>query len=263
VVIVKIGGGRTINLEGLAGDLAELGGPAILVHGANAWRDELARRLGVAREIVTSASGYESVFTDEAALDVLLMAYAGLRNKRVVEALLRRGVMAVGLTGLDGGAVRGRRNRGIRSREGSKIVVRRDLSGKPTSVNEPLLRTLLGAGYTPVLTVPIADEGWTAVNTENDDVVALLHATFRAETVVQLSEAPGLLADPSDPDSVLTRLSPGEVCFWEERATGRFKRKLHAIAKLLDSAPTRVVLADGRTAHPLADALAGKGTVIR
>jgi acetylglutamate kinase len=40
------------------------------------------------------------------------------------------------------------------------------------------------------------------------------------------------------------------------------KRKLHAINRLLQAHATRVVLADGRTAHPLRAALAGEGTVI-
>jgi len=263
MVIVKVGGGRTIHVDGVAEDLAELGEQALVVHGANAWRDELAHRLGSVRQVLTSASGYESVLSDEATIDLQLMAYAGLRNKRIVEAFSRRGVRAVGLTGLDGGVVRGRRNPGIRSREGSKILLRRDLSGKPTEVNEPLLRMLLQAGYTPVLTVPIADENGCAINSENDDVVALLQGVFRAETVIQLIEAPGLLADAADPDSVVPRLTPAEVAHWEESADGRFKRKLHGISKLLRSAPVRLVIADGRREHPLRSALEGKGTVIQ
>jgi acetylglutamate/LysW-gamma-L-alpha-aminoadipate kinase len=263
VVIVKLGGGRTLNVEGMARDLAGLDERAILVHGANALRDELAEKLGVTRRTIVSASGYESVFTDESTIDLQLMAYAGLRNKRVVEALLMAGVRAVGLTGLDGGVIRGRRNPGIRSREGDRVLIRRDLSGKPSSVNEPLLRSLMDAGYTPVLTVPIADENGCAINTENDDVVALLQGVFKATTVIQLIEAPGFLADPGDPGSVIPRLSPAEVAVWKDRVPGRIKRKLHAIGKLLASEPARIVLADGRVEHPLREALAGKGTVIQ
>ncbi len=263
MVIVKAGGGRAVNLDGLAEDLAGLGEPVILVHGANAFRDDLAGRLGVPLERLTSASGYESRLTDEGAMDVLLMAYAGLRNKRAVEALQQRGVRAVGLSGLDGPVVRGRRNRGIRSREGDKIVIRRDLSAKPFWVNEPLLRMLLEAGYTPVLTVPIADEQGTAVNSENDDIVALLHGVFRAHAVIQLIEAPGLMADPEDLGSAIPRLTPAEVGHWEQRAEGRFKRKLHAIGTLFAAAPTRLIIADGRSEHPIVSALEGKGTVIQ
>ena len=262
MLILKIGGGRRINLEGVAEDLAGLPEPVVVVHGANAWRDELAARLGAERKVLTSASGYESTYSDDEAIDVLLMAYAGLRNKRIVEAMTRRGIRAVGLTGLDGGLVRGRRNPGIRSREGDKVIVRRDHSGKPVSMNEPLLRMLLDAGYLPVLTVPIAGEDGSALNTENDDVVALLQGVLRAETIVQLIEARGILDNPDDPSSVVAHLSAAEVAGREESASGRFKRKLHGIAKLLQAAPCRVVVADGRAEHPVSDALDGKGTVI-
>lgn len=262
MLILKIGGGRGIDVEGVATDLAGLSEPVVVVHGANAWRDELASRLGAERKVLTSASGYESTYSDDEAIDVLLMAYAGLRNKRLVEALARRGVRAIGLTGLDGGLVKGRRNPGIRSREGDKVIVRRDHSGKPVSVNEPLLRMLLEAEYLPVLTVPIAGEDGSALNTENDDVVAVLQSVLRAETVVQLIEAPGILDDASDPSSLVSRLSAAELAHREEAATGRFKRKLHGIRKLMQAAPCRVLVADGRVAHPLRDALDGKGTVI-
>ncbi len=53
VVIIKVGGGRGLNLEGLAEDVAALRETVLIVHGANAWRDELADRLGVRVEVLT------------------------------------------------------------------------------------------------------------------------------------------------------------------------------------------------------------------
>ena len=186
---------QSINLDGIARDLAGLSGPFVIVHGANALRDSLARRLGVEKRVLTSVSGHESVQSDRDLIDVMLMAYAGLRNKRIVELLQGHGVNAVGLTGLDGALVRGRRNRGIRVREGGKTLIKRDLSGKPAEVNRKLLGLLLDGGYTPVVTVPLIDEHNVAINSENDDVVTLLSAELRADCVIQLIEAPGFLED--------------------------------------------------------------------
>lgn len=262
MILVKLGGGATLNLAGAADDLAALGRPCVVVHGANALRDELAAKLGVARRTLTSVSGVSSVYTDDDALDVMLMAYSGLRNKRLVELLQTRGVNAVGLTGLDGRIVQGRRNRGIRVREHGKQRMIHDVSGKPQSVG-PLLGSLLGLGYLPVLTVPIADENGRAINAENDDVVAVLQEALGAETVVHLIEAPGFLADPADPESLLRELSRAELERRETEIGGRMKRKLMAIRRLFDGGAREVRIADGRGAHPLLDALAGAGTVIR
>ena len=262
LLIVKIGGGEAINIEGVARDLAELPGPFVLVHGANALRDVLARRLGVEKRVLTSVSGHESVYSDRELIDVMLMAYAGLRNKRLVELLQRHGVDAVGLTGLDGGLVRGRRNRGIRVREGGKTLIKRDLSGKPVAVNHRLLGLLLDAGFTPVVTVPLLDERNVAINSENDDIVTLLSGELGAARVIQLIEAPGFLADPENPASVVARLSAAELARREGEVRGRMRRKLLALRRLVESGTTRVVIADGRVEHPVADALAGRGTVV-
>lgn len=263
MLIVKIGGGRAINIDGVAEDLTAIASPVIIVHGANSWRDELAQKLGIEKRVITSASGYDSVFSDENAIDLMMMAYAGLRNKRIVEALQRRGLRAVGLSGLDGRVVQARRNPGIRSMEGDKVVIRRDFSGKPKEINESLLHLLLDAGYLPVLTMPLVDEQGWAINSENDDVVALLHQVMQAQTVIQLIEASGLLRSADQPDSVISSLTPVELKQWEDAASGRIKRKLHAIGKVFAAGPTRLVIADGRVAHPLATALEGKGTVIQ
>ena len=263
MIIVKVGGGADINLEGVVGDLAALDTPAVVVHGANALRDEIAERLGTPKNVITSVSGYSSVFSDASAIDAILMSYSGLRNKRLVELCQRAGVNAIGLTGLDGAMVRGERNKGIRVREGGKNLIKRDFSGKPRTANEPLLRLLLDAGYTPVLTIPIVDEKGFAINSENDDIVNVLQESLNAEKIIQLIEAPGYLADANDPTSVIDAMSRDEVAMREAQEEGRIKRKLLALRRLLDSGAAEVIIADGRTEHPLADALTGQGTIIR
>ena len=260
--IVKIGGGASINLEGIAGGLASLDAPFVVVHGANALRDEVAARLGIETKVLTSASGYSSVYSDRNAIDLILMAYAGLRNKRIVALCQQHGINAVGLSGLDGRMIEGRRNRGIRVREGGKTLLKRDFSGKPAAVNRELLHLLLEGGYAPVLCIPIIDEHGCAINSENDDIVNVLQESLDAQCILQFIEAPGFLEDPGDPESVVARMTPAEVAAREQRVTGRMKRKMLALRRLTESASTRVVIADGRGERPVADALAGKGTVI-
>lgn len=263
LTILKVGGGADINLAGIASDLKEIETPVVVVHGANAVRDDLASRLGKPTRTVTSASGVTSVLTDGDALDVLTMAYAGLVNKRFVSLCQQNGVNAIGLSGLDGALVRGRRNAGIRVRENGRKRILRDASGKPSSVNVSLLELLLENGYTPVMTVPILDEEGRAVNTENDSVVALLQKTLRARRVVQLLEARGLLRDADDPASLVTEMSFSALDAWQRKASGRFQRKLMALSAMATSDCEEILIGDGRVEHPLASTLAGSGTVIR
>ncbi len=263
MMIVKIGGGEAVNLNGIVADLAGLDEPFIIVHGANALRDRLAEQLKAPKKVLQSVSGYSSVFTDNTALDIMMMAYAGLRNKRLVELCQRNGINAVGLSGLDGKMIQGKRNNGIRIKENGKLRIVRDFSGKPRSINTKLLTLLLQNGYTPVLSVPIIDENNFAINSENDDIVAVLQKALNAEKVVQLIEAPGFLDDPADPASLVAKMQKDELARREEQVSGRMKRKILALRKLFESGQCTVYISDGRTEHPLRDALDGKGTVIQ
>ena len=262
MLLIKIGGGETINLEAVIADLARQDERFIIVHGANVLRDQLAVKLGIEKTVLTSVSGYTSVFSDQAAIDVIMMSYAGLRNKRIVELCQRNNINAVGLTGLDGRLVQGERNKGIRVRENGKTLIKRDLSGKPRGINTGLLRLLLDNGYRPVVTIPIVDENGFAINSENDDIVTQMATTLEIDTVIQLIEAPGFLDDPDDETSLVECMSMAELNTREARVEGRIKRKLLALKRLCSDGKTRVIITDGRGDHPIEDGLNGKGTHI-
>lgn len=262
MLIIKIGGGKEINLKGIISDLATLNQMFIIVHGANALRDELAQKLNYEKRIVTSLSGYDSVFSDENTIDLAMMAYAGLKNKRIVELCQQNGINAVGLSGLDGKVIQGKRNSGIKVREGGKTLLLRDFSGKPKAINKQLLDLLLENGYTPVLSVPLIDENNFAINSENDDIVALLQVEMKSEKIISLIEAPGFLLGKNDPSSLVSNISKTELEAMEQKVEGRMKRKILAIRKLFEGGDTIVIISDGRTANPILDALNGKGTTI-
>lgn len=263
MIIVKIGGGKTINHQAIINDLSKLEDKFIIVHGANSLRDELLEKLNKEKKVITSASGYSSVFTDEDSLDIMMMAYAGLKNKRIVEMCQQAGINAIGLSGLDGKVIQGKRNNGIRVKENGKLKIVRDFSGKPQSINSDLLNLLIDNGYTPVLSVPIIDENNFAINSENDDIVSVLRDSMNADKVIQLIEAPGFLNDPNDMTTVVKEISKDELERREEQVDGRMKRKILALRKLFNSGECTVYLGDGRTETPISDIFNGKGTIIK
>jgi len=263
MIIVKVGGGRGINIEGIVKDLAELDRKFIVVHGANAVRDEIAERLGKPKRVITSVSGYSSVFSDEAAIDAILMGYSGLKNKRIVELCQQNGINAIGLSGLDGKLIQGERNKGIRVKQGEKVIILRDYSGKPRRVNKELIELLLAHGFVPVLCIPILDENNVAINSENDDIINILQQALHAEKIIQLIEAPGFLANKDDENSLVRNIPKDELEDRESKVEGRMKRKMLAIRKLFADGASTVIIGDGRAQHPIKDALEGKGTTIK
>src|SRR5512134_632809 len=105
MIVVKIGGSEGINYDFIADDIAALvkdGLPLIVVHGGSALTNKVAEQLGHPPHFVTSVSGFTSRRTDRRTLEIFEMVYCGQMNKGLVEKLQRRGVNAIGLSGLDG-----------------------------------------------------------------------------------------------------------------------------------------------------------------
>ena len=97
----------------------------------------------------------------------------------------------------------------------------------------------------------------------NDDIITMMQNTIHADKIIQLIEAPGFLNDADDPHSLVRSLSANELLVREEQVTGRMKRKILALRKLLETGTHQVIISDGRVENPIQDALSGKGTIIQ
>jgi acetylglutamate/LysW-gamma-L-alpha-aminoadipate kinase len=266
MLVVKIGGGSGIDIGPTVAELAELlagGRRVVLVHGASGETNQLAERLGKPPRFVTSVSGIESRYTDRETLEIFEMAYCGKANKAIVEAFQRRGVNAVGLSGLDGRIFEGKRKETLTILEGGKRkVLRGDYTGKVERVNSGLVTLLLDHGYLPVICPPAASYEGEAVNVDGDTAAAHLAAALQAEEFLILSNVPGLLRSLEDPASLIPRIPAKALGDYMPLAQGRMKRKLMAAEIALAAGVGRVILGSANLPHPVTAALAGQGTVI-
>lgn len=263
MLVVKVGGRQGNDVANVASGLAGLG-PCIVVHGGSSAADDLSSRLGMAPTYLTSPSGFVSRRTDEAAVEVVAMAMAGGLNTGLVARLQSLGVPAVGLSGVDGGLLVGRRKDAIRALVDGRIkVIRDDLSGAVVDVNADLLRLLVGAGYVPVLSPPILDgEAGVPLNADADRIAAKVASAVQADALVLLTNVPGVLRVPDDPRTLLSRVSREQLPALVQIATGGMKKKLLAAREALEGGVARVVIADSRSGDPVRSALRGAGTVI-
>lgn len=267
MLIVKAGGAAGVDLDTVCADLADLaeaGKPWILVHGGSHETNVVAEKLGHPPKFVTSVSGYTSRYTDRTTLEIFEMVYCGKTNKGIVERLQKRGIQALGLSGIDGRLLEGKRKGALRVREGGKTkIIRDDLSGKIDRVNTDLLNLLTGAGYYPVICPPGIAEDGTAINTDGDRAAARIAAALGAETLVILSDVPGLLAKFPDESSLIPHIALADVDDAAERyAEGRMKIKLLGAAEAVRDGVGKVILADSRVENPIRAALDGGGTTI-
>ncbi len=268
MIVVKVGGGAGVDLDAVCRDVAALiarGEAVILVHGTSDAANLLAERLGVPARTITSPSGYVSRYTDPATLEVYTMAAVGAVNVGLVGKLQALGVNAVGLNGLDGQLIRATRKDAVRAidpESGRQRIVRNDYTGKIEAVNGGLLDLLLKAGYTPVVAPLAMGAAFERLNVDGDRAAAYIAGAVGAETLVILTNVPGLLANFPDETSIIRHIPADGVERAIEIAGGRMKKKVLAAQEALRMGVRRVILADSRRATPLQDALSGAGTHI-
>ncbi len=266
MIVVKVGGSAGINYDLVCDDVAALvkaGTQVILVHGGSHETDVISTKLGKPPRTLTSPQGYTSRYTDTETLDIFAMVYAGKMNTRIVERLQKRGVNAVGLSGIDGRLLEGPRKTSVRAVEnGRQILVRDDYTGKVEKVNTGLLTLLLGAGYTPVIAPPACSTEGEAINVDGDRAAAMIASAIGAKQLIILSNVPGLLRQFPDESTLIPHIKYSELDQALSFAEGRMKKKVLGATEAIAGGVEQVVFADARLPNPIANALAGKGTVI-
>lgn len=191
------------------------------------------------------------------------MAVNGKVNTLMVEQLQSLGVNALGLSGLDGRLMEATRKAAIRSVEnGKQKIVRDDFTGKIDNVNASLLEALLEGGYTPVIAPLAVSLSGEALNVDADRAAAMVASALNAETLLLLTAAPGLLRDFPDESTLISKLRRKKLEEALGYAAGRMKKKVLGAGEALEGGVDQVIIADGRIANPITNALAGKGTLI-
>jgi acetylglutamate/LysW-gamma-L-alpha-aminoadipate kinase len=218
--------------------------------------------LGHEPQFITSPSGHSSRRTDPRTLEIFQMACRGVVNQSLVLGLVRRGVRAVGVSGIDASLWRGTRKAAIRALEdGRTRIIRDDCSGSVEDVDPALLNTLLDAGCTPVISPPGLSEANEPINVDADRAAARTAAALRASTLCLLSNVPGLLRADPDEESLVSSITIERLDEAESLAHGRMKNKVLAAREALLAGVPRVIIGDARGASPITRALEGAGTV--
>lgn len=196
VNVVKIGGNVIDNpeaLERFLDDFVKIPTLKILVHGGGKIATAMAGKLGVETQMIDGRR-----VTSPEMLDVALMVYAGLINKKIVAGLQKRGCNAIGLCGADGMTVEARKR--------APLPIDYGQVGDVVAVNRWTIDKLLSAELTPVFCAISCDFDGNLLNTNADSIateIARGIAELRDTRLTFCFEKRGVLADVDDPDSVI------------------------------------------------------------
>ena len=181
--VVKIGGRPQANpqLSTIIRDAWQsLPGALCIVHGGGDEMSAMQRALGKQPTFV----GGRRV-TSEGDIELLRMVLSGVVNKRLVNGFLAAGLPAIGISGEDGALI------GAEAIDKAKL----GFAGRPVKINADLLRSLLNAGYLPVIS-PVAYDAdganGGALNVNGDDAAAAIAAALGAEELLLVSDVEGV-----------------------------------------------------------------------
>jgi acetylglutamate kinase len=270
VFVVKLGGEVLADPAGrdsVAAQLAllsSLGIRVVVVHGGGPQATALSRRLGVDPTIVAGRR-----VTDDHALSVAKMVYAGELNTDLVATLNWHEAQAVGLTGIDGDLVTVRKRPPVQmvDDDGATKTVDFGWVGDVERVEPRVLTALLDARFMPVVASLAADTEGKVYNVNADTVAERIAVALHAQKLIFLTGAPGVLRDREDPSTLVAFADPDDLAelIRSGAVAGGMRPKVEACIRAATSGVERTHIVDGREPDAILMEVftgAGSGTMI-
>jgi acetylglutamate kinase len=257
-VVIKYGG-AAMEDPGLREEFARdvvllkyVGLNPIVVHGGGPEITAYMERLGLPVEFVGGLR-----VSDEETVEVAKMVLVGKVNKEIVLRLSRHGQPAVGLCGDDGSLFRVAR----RAAPGGEDI---GFVGSIERVNVGVIEHI-ASDYIPVIASVGADRDGRSYNVNADEAAGAVAGAIGAYKMVFLTDVPGWLEDPADPQSLIGQATVERVEDALPGLEGGMHPKLAACVEAIHAGVSAAHILDGRIAHSLLLELftdAGIGTKI-
>ncbi len=231
-LVLKVGGNELDDpafLDGLAGAIGWLQADhrVVLVHGGGkeiaAWQE----RLGLTPRFIEGLR-----VTDDQSLAVAEMVLSARTNKMLVARLLRAGILAAGISGVDGGLLIVEK---MTHPAGDLGWVGRIVGSDPL-----LLRALLAAGFVPVVSPISLGRDGHSYNVNADQAAQAIAVALGASALVFVSNVPGVRAN----GQVVASLTVAQAEAWIRDGTisGGMIPKVRAALEAVGAGVRRAVI---------------------
>jgi acetylglutamate kinase len=222
--------------------LAAVGINVVVVHGG-----------GKAITRAMEESGLKATFvkglrvTDEAAIAIVKKTLDEIVNKDVCDAIASARAKPKGLPG-DSVLVC---QKLLVDEDGNEIDL--GFVGEVTEVKVKLIKKEIADGYVPVISPVAADIEGKPYNVNADLVAGRVASALRARRLFYMSDVPGLLASPPDPESLISTLKISQIDDLKKSGVidKGMRPKVASAVKALEEGVQRVHFIDGRLAHSL------------
>ncbi len=243
IVVVKYGGNAMINEElknSVVKDIVLLnliGVKVVLVHGGGPEITDMLKKIGKESKFVDGLR-----VTDEETMDIVQMILAGKISKSLVNQIECAGGSALGLSGLDGHMIKAEMK-----------DERLGFVGKITKVDPKPITDVLEKGYIPVISTLGCDDNGNVYNINADTAAAKIAGALKAESLIILTDTPGILRDKDDPSSLISRITVAETekLIEDGVIVGGMIPKVECCVNAISDGVERVFIIDGRIPHSI------------
>lgn len=263
MIVIKIGGSIVEGLNPtILDDFKELvrKDKVVIVHGGGKDVTETAHKMGKEQKFIVSPDGKRSRYTDKETAMIYTMVMSGKISKNIAAMLESRGILSVGITGIDGEMIRAQRKKKllILNEKGRKMIIEGGYTGKVSSVNPHLVNTLLDRGYIPIISPIALSEEYEFLNIDGDRAAANVAGALNADVVIFITNVNGLLMD----GKLVTKLTLDEAKNLLPKIGPGMEKKVHASTEALSIGVKKAIIASGAVQNPIKMALATKDCTV-
>ena len=245
IIVVKYGGSAMVD-EALKRQVIQdvtllklVGFKPIIVHGGGKEISRWIDKVGSKTEFVNGLRK-----TDADTMEIAEMALEKV-NKSLVQLVEELGVLAVGISGKDGGLLRVDK----KYADGADI----GFVGEVKEVNPKILYDLLEKDFLPIVCPIGMDDAYQTYNINADDAACAIARSVQAEKLAFLTDIEGVYKDPNDKSTLISELHIAEArkLISDGYIGGGMLPKLHNCIDAIENGVSRVLILDGRIAHCL------------
>ncbi|TLY04609.1 MAG: [LysW]-aminoadipate/[LysW]-glutamate kinase [Thaumarchaeota archaeon] len=257
MIVIKIGGSVVDGLHPSA--LADIKAIAendklVLVHGGGKEVTATATKLGKEQKFIVSPGGVRSRYTDKETADIYTMVMSGKINKAITGMLLRQGIKAVGIAGIDGGVLKAERKKKLMiiNEKGRKMIIDGGYTGKINAVDPALIHILVDNGYVPVVSPIALSEEYDFLNVDGDRAAAYVAGGVKADRVIFITNVNGLMLN----EKLVTGMTLEQAKAALPKIGSGMEKKVLASTEAVEMGVKEAIIASGQVVKPISSAIA-------
>jgi acetylglutamate kinase len=187
--------------------------------------------------------------TDARTIEIVAGTLDGIINPKIVETIGRFGGKARGLSGAT--VFEASRMAAQTNEAGEKVDI--GFVGEAKRMNIREVEELIHQEIVPVISPIGAEQDGTILNINADIAAAALAASLKATKLIFVSDVPGIMRDPTFPDSLIPTVSASQIktLIKQKVIAGGMIPKVESATSALGKGVEKVHLIGGQTPHGL------------